>query len=35
MNWFDGPIADAIAKCKTEKLIFMVYVYGKFLEIFH
>jgi hypothetical protein len=29
MNWFEGPITNAILQSKKDQLIFMVHVYGK------
>ena len=31
MNWFDGPIMNAITESQTKKLIFLVYTQGTFL----
>jgi hypothetical protein len=33
MNWFTGPIEQAILQSKKEQLIFMVHVFGKILKI--
>ena len=29
MNWFKGPIEQAILQSKKDDLVFMVHVYGK------
>jgi hypothetical protein len=33
MNWFTGPIEQAILQSKKEQLIFMVHVFGKIFKI--
>ena len=35
MNWFTGPIEQAILQSKKEQLIFMVHVYGLKIFLFY
>jgi hypothetical protein len=35
MNWFTGPIEQAILQSKKEQLIFMVHVFGKIIKNYY
>ncbi len=34
MEWFDGGVLNAITKCREEKALLIVYVYGKTISLY-